>query len=73
MDLPTDTYLRVSAYTSVKHEFYGVGSRGPLKGPWWGPGGEAPGSSEILDIFKGLNALWENLISMKVKILLRGL
>ena len=20
----------------------GVGSRGPLKGPWWGSGGEAP-------------------------------
>ena len=32
---------------------------------WGGGRGEAPGSSEILDIFKGWNALWENSIFMQ--------
>ena len=42
---------------------FGVGSRGPLKSPWWGPGGkprwgpggEAPESSAILDYLGAFN------------------
>ena len=27
-----------------------VGSRGPPQGPWWGPGGRAPGSTWVVPI-----------------------
>ena len=30
----------------------GVGSRDPLKGPWWGPGGRTPRSSWIVRVFQ---------------------
>ena len=55
----------LSGASKASGAYNGVGSRGPLKGPWWGPGekprrgpgGRAPGSSTILAIWKALERL----------------
>ncbi len=46
----------------------GVGSRGPLKGPWWGPGatprwGSRGGSPPKPEGFYSVKPLWEAIVN----------